>query len=136
MLKVIIMKKTLVMLGLASVLAGCGLSPAEQQKQQTKAFETLSVVPTAHAYRSDAGHYTSGSYTFPFISASGVDSCAFRDGTDVPLSIDRTNNRLQYETMRVDQAADARKTVVFRSEERTPEGCYVIASWDDLGDKR
>lgn len=126
------MKKTLIVLGLAGVLAGCG----EPKTQDAATFETLSVVPTARVYRSDAGYYTSGSYTFPFVSASGLDGCAFRDGRDVPLSNDRTNTRLQYESMRVDQAADARRSITFRSEERTPEGCYVIASWDDLGDKR
>ncbi|HIH23944.1 TPA: hypothetical protein HA251_02820 [Candidatus Woesearchaeota archaeon] len=126
------MKTTLVMLGLAGVLAGCGPSSAQQEK----ALGTITAVPSMHVTRSTAARDSYGSYTFPFRGAGGTEECAYRNGWFRPEATHNVNRMFEYESMRIDQAVDVRRPVVFRSREKTPEGCYIIESWEDLGDKR
>jgi hypothetical protein len=120
-------------LGLAALVTGC----CDKTKNLEAPITTVTVIPTARVERSGAAHYSNGSYTFPYRTADGREGCAYRDGSDTSSGVQSTTNRiLEYESMCINQAFEKQKEITFTPDGKTPEGCYEIKEWNNLGQPR
>jgi hypothetical protein len=87
---------------------------------------SMSVFPTDRVERTVATNSSPGSYTFSFVK-DGLEGCAYRDGNNISMY---TNRVLEFEAVVINRQYKNDRTVSFTTEAMTPEGCYIIKTFD------